>query len=295
MDFGRVEYSQLDHINFKLPKEPYANSNVLKGRNTHDCKFYVGLSKWGKKEWIGKLYPKGTREANFLDEYVKHYNCVELNATHYKLYNSEGIQKWVAKVKHTSFKFCPKVYQGISHFGSFNDKQFLTNTFLDSMKCFGKHLGPMFLQVSDKFGPKRKEELYTYLSTLTKEISIFQEVRHEDWFESKNAEDLFAKLRKLRIGSVITDAAGRRDVAHMHITAPKTMIRFIGNDLHPSDFTRLDEWVSRIKYWVDSGLEEVYFFLHCLDETFAPELSQYLIKQLNEECGAGLKEIEFIC
>jgi hypothetical protein len=72
------------------------------------------------------------------------------------------------------------------------------------------------------------------------------------------------------------------------------MIRFIGNDLHPSDFKRLDDWVSRIKYWVDGGLKEVYFFVHCLNETFAPELSQYLIKQLNEKCEAGLKEIEFI-
>src|SRR5689334_14569127 len=109
MDFGRVEYSELDHINFKLPKEPYSNSKVLKGK-TNRCKFYVGLSKWGRKEWIGKLYPKGTKEANFLEEYVKHYNCIELNATHYKLYSPADIKKWVDKVSHTDFLFSPKVY-----------------------------------------------------------------------------------------------------------------------------------------------------------------------------------------
>jgi len=294
MDFGRVPYSELSQINFELPKEPYFNSGVLKGTPKTHPKFYVGLAKWGRKEWIGKLYPKGTKEANFLDEYVKHFNFIELNATHYKLYSEKDLQKWTDKVSHSDFKFSPKFYQGISHVGSFKDKMFLTDTFLESMVHFGKNLGPIFLQVSDKFGPKRKEELFDYLKDLPKDIQFFLEVRHPDWFIEPTSDELFSTLKKLKIGAVIVDTAGRRDVAHMHIPVPKLFVRFIANDLHATDFVRLDDWVSRIKYWVESGLEAVYFVIHCLNTAAEPELSKYLIHKLNEQCKAGLKEMQFI-
>jgi uncharacterized protein YecE (DUF72 family) len=294
MDFGRVEYSKLTEINFKLPKEPYSNSNVLKGHPTGHPKFNIGLARWGRKEWIGKLYPRGTKEKDFVSEYAKHFNCIELNATHYKIYKKEDLAKWISAVNGKEFKFCPKVHQGISHFGSFSDKQFLTDVFLQTMKGFENNLGPMFLQLSDKFGPKRKEELFTYLVTLPEDVQFFVEVRHPDWFHVPVLNELIYTLQKLKIGFVITDAAGRRDVCHMHLTIPKTMIRFIGNDTDKTDYERLDDWVSRIKYWVESGLEEVYFFIHSIDEKYAPDLAQHLIKGLNEQCNAGLKEIELL-
>lgn len=294
MDFGRVEFSKLDETNFKLPKEPYSNSTVLKGTRTSRPKFYVGLAKWGRKEWIGKIYPRGTKESAFQQEYQKHFNVIEFNSTHYKLSSEEDIERWLTRAADSDIVFCPKVYQGISHFGSFNDKQFLTDTFLANMRKFGKHLGPIFLQVSDKFGPKRKEELFAYLKTLPKDVQFFLEVRHPDWFVTPLMNELVDTLKKLKIGFVIVDTAGRRDVAHMNITIPKTMIRFVANDSHPTDFVRLDEWVSRIKYWMDSGLHEMYFFMHSLDERYAPELANYLIKALNEICGAGLREVKFI-
>jgi uncharacterized protein YecE (DUF72 family) len=294
MDFGRVEFSKLQDINFKLPKEPYSNSTVLNGRPSSDSKFYVGLTKWGRKEWIGRLYPKGTKERSFQQEYQKHFNAVEFNSTHYKLPSEQDIERWLEKAKGSDIIFCPKVYQGISHFGSLSDKQFLTDVFMTSIRKLGNHLGPVFLQVSDKFGPKRKEELFTYLITLPRDIQFFLELRHPEWFHAPVINELVQTLQKLKIGFVITDTAGRRDIVHMNLTIPKTMIRFVANDLHITDFKRLDDWILRIKYWLHSGLQEVYFFMHSVDERYAPELANYLIKGLNERCEAGLKEIKFI-
>lgn len=294
MDFGRVEFSKLHEINFKLPKEPYTNSSVLKGKPTTRPKFYVGLAKWGRKEWIGKLYPKGTKEKDFQREYQKRFNAIEFNSTHYKLPSEDDLKRWLGNANNSGIVFCPKVYQGISHFGTLNDKQFLTDTFVKIISKFGNHLGPAFLQLSDKFGPKRKEELFAYLITLPGDLQFFLELRHPDWFKPSVMNELVTTLQKLKIGFIITDTAGRRDVAHMNLTIPKTMIRFVANDTHPTDFLRLDDWISRIKYWVDGGLQEMYFFMHSLNETYAPELANYLIKGLNENCNAGLEEIEFI-
>lgn len=294
MDFGRVEFSELGQVQFKLTKEPYSNSKVFSGKPSANPKYYVGLSRWGRKEWIGKLYPKGTKEKDFQNQYQKHFNSIEFNSTHYKLPSDEDIQRWLEKADGSDIIFCPKMYQGISHFGRLIDKQFLTDVFVQAMYKFGKHLGPVFFQVSDKFGPKRKEELFNYLATLPQDIQFFLELRHPDWFVSPTIDEVVDTLQKLKIGFSITDTAGRRDVAHMNVTIPKTMIRFVANDLHATDFERLDEWITRIKYWVQGGLEEIYFFVHSLDETNAPELASYLIKGLNEHCNAALREIKFI-
>ena len=294
MDFGRVPEIELNTVDFKLPKDPEWNKDILKNEKKQNPKIYIGCAKWGRKEWIGKIYPKGTKDAQFLDEYVKHYNSIELNASHYKLYNPADIKKWADKTRGNDFLFCPKVYQGISHVGNLKDKQFLTDTFLAGITAFEKNLGPVFLQVSDKFGPKRKEELFEYLQSLPTYLSFFLEVRHPEWFLQPHFNEWILRLKKMGIGFVITDTAGRRDCCHMHLTLSKAFIRYVGNSLHTTDYNRIDDWVKRIQYWIENGLTELYFFMHMHDEAFSPELSVYLVEQINKACELDLKKPQFI-
>lgn len=295
MDFGKVNPEELKTIDLSLPPDPEWNKTILKGKKAEDPKVYVGCAKWGRTEWVGKIYPEGTKEAKFLDHYVHHYNSIELNATHYKTYPPSAIEKWADKAQGKDFIFCPKFPQTISHYSSFVNVDDKTNAFLEGIHAFGKHLGPIFLQVSDRFTPKRKENLFNYLETLPKDLQFFLEVRNPEWFSGKEvSEDLVKTLNKLKVGYVITDAAGRRDCVHMYLTIPKAFIRFVGNSLHPTDYSRIDEWVSRMKYWLDNGLEELYFFMHMHDEAYSPELSEYLIDKMNDECGLSLQKPLFI-
>jgi len=203
--------------------------------------------------------------------------------------------EWAEKAKGKDFVFCPKMYKGVTHFGSLKGKEFVTNEFFRGITGFGEHLGPIFIQVSDSFSPKRKEELFTYLSTLPKDLQFFLEIRHPDWFgNEKEREDLFKFLSNHDLGAVITDTAGRRDCAHMHLTIPKAFIRYVGNSLHETDYTRSDAWTKRIKYWLDNGLQELYFFMHMHDEATSPELTIYLVDKLNEACGLNLIKPKFI-
>jgi uncharacterized protein YecE (DUF72 family) len=295
MEFGRVPETELDHIDFSLPKEPAFNKQVLSGKKTKDPKVYLGCAKWGRTEWVGKIYPAKTKEKDFLEHYVKHYNSIELNATHYKIYGATGIEKWAAKAAGRDFKFCPKMYQGVTHRGSLTGKDFITTEFLRGIIAFGEHLGPVFVQVSDAFSPKRKEELFSFLRSLPTDLQFFLEVRHPDWFaKTEVMEETVEFLRSVNMGFVITDTSGRRDCAHMHLTMPKTFIRYVGNSLHPTDFTRIDEWVARVKYWLSKGMEELYFFMHMHDEATSPELTVYLVDKLNAACGLQLTKPSFI-
>ena len=151
------------------------------------------------------------------------------------------------------------------------------------------------MQVSDSFSPKRKEELFTYLKSLPTDLQFFFEVRHPDWFaKEKDKEDMFNFLKVNNMGAVITDTAGRRDCAHMHLTLPKTFIRYVGNSMHHTDNTRIDAWVERMKYWLDKGMEELYFFMHMHDEATSPELTVYLVDKMNAACGLNLIKPKFI-
>lgn len=295
MEFGRVHESELNNIDFILPSEPLFNQQVLNGLKPLSPKVYIGCAKWGRAEWLGKIYPPKTKEKDFLQHYVQHYNCIELNATHYKVYGADGIAKWAAKTENKDFLFCPKMYQGVTHRGSLLNKDFITTEFLKGILAFDKNLGPVFVQVSDTFTPNRKEELFNFLKSLPTDLQFFLEVRHPDWFGKDDIrEALFATLKALNIGAVITDTAGRRDCCHMYLTIPKVFIRYVGNSLHPTDYTRVDDWIERIQYWLSNNIQEVYFFMHMHDEAFSPELTVYLVDRLNALCGLNLTKPKFI-
>ncbi|HEY1871335.1 MAG TPA: DUF72 domain-containing protein [Chitinophagaceae bacterium] len=294
MQFGQVEPRELNSVDFSLPKEPAFNKQILPGKKNKNAKIYIGCAKWGRVEWIGKVYPEKTKEKDFLKYYVQHYNSIELNATHYKIYGPKAIEKWDANAAGKDFLFCPKMYKGVTHFGRLTGKNFLTTEFFRGILAFGEHLGPVFIQVSDAFSTKRKDELFEFLKSLPTDMQFFLEVRHTDWFKPDMSKELFETLQSLNIGAVITDTAGRRDCAHMHLTIPKTFIRYVGNSLHPTDYTRIDTWIERIKYWLNKGIQDLYFFMHMHNEATSPELTVYLVDKINAACGLNLIKPKFV-
>jgi uncharacterized protein YecE (DUF72 family) len=290
MEFGRLPPKQLNALDFHLAKEPAFNKTILPGKKVSNPMVYVGCAKWGRKEWVGKIYPKGTPEKDFLKLYVDHFNSIELNATGYKLPSQQQVKNWGALAQGKDFLFCPKLVRFIIPNVDNSRNQQNIKLFLDSVKGFGSNLGPVFLMLQENFSPAKSKLLFDLLLDFPKTSQVFVEVRHPDWFsDKKHFMELAKELSLQNAGLIITDTAGRRDVAHMHLTIPKTFIRFVGNSLHKTDFSRIDDWVSRIKLWLGKGLEELYFFMHMHDEAKSPELAVYLIEQLNAKCGLSLK------
>ncbi len=301
MEFGRVESTEIKDIDFTLPEDGQQTTITLaSSKAIENPGFYVGCAKWGRKEWKELIYPKKTKEADFLGEYVKHFNSIELNAVFYSIPKEDQILKWKAMVDantNKDFIFCPKFSRTITHIKRLNNADAETDLYLKAIAAFGNNLGPCFLQVSDNFGPKNIEVLENYLKKLPKDLNVFVEVRHADWFKDAEArKELFEMLAKLKKGSAITDASGRRDCLHMELTTPEAFIRFVGNggSFLDSDKARVDEWIVRIKKWLENGLENVYFFLHQHDEADTPLIADYTIEQFNKHLGSKLDRINFI-
>jgi uncharacterized protein YecE (DUF72 family) len=299
MDFGRAE--NIDDVDFTLPDDHESTGKLLASlkkkksspKAKKGTKAYVGCSKWGIKEWLGVLYPADTKEKAFRDYYIKQFNSIELNASHYKTPSAAQIKGWTEGVD-KDFKFCPKFPRSISHIKRLKDCEKPTEWFYNSMKNFGKNLGASFLQLPPNFAPKNFDVLEKYISSMPKDFDVCVEFRHPAWFsDEKVFNETFEMLRENKIGSVITDTAGRRDVVHTRLTSPTVFLRFVGNNLHPSDFKRVDDWVAKMKKWIESGIENIYFLMHMHDEKDSPELSDYVIKKLNKECGLNLKTPHF--
>lgn len=288
MEFGKV--ADVDAVDFTLPPDDKITIELFKTLKKHKKKpeVYIGCAKWGRPDWIGQIYPKGTKAADFLKHYTTHFNSIELNALFYQLFPKAMIEKW-AGYAGADFRFSPKFSNYITHIKRLKDAEEATDEFLTTISYFGPKLGTSFIQLGDNFLIKNFDTVATYLKKLPRDFDVSIEFRHTDWFKGMASDEMFELMKESGITSVITDTSGRRDVLHMKLTTPKAFIRFMGNGLHRTDYERLNDWVNRLKIWMDEGLETVYFYIHQHDEKHSPILAKHLVEQLNEKCGLHLK------
>lgn len=90
------------------------------------------------------------------------------------------------------------------------------------------------------------------------------------------------------MANVLVATAGRRDLLHMRLTNNEAFVRYVGAN-HSSDYSRLADWVQRLKAWTDHGLRNIHFFVHQNEERASPLLAAHFIKKLNKEIGSELK------
>jgi uncharacterized protein YecE (DUF72 family) len=291
MEFGRNEVV-LNDIDFTLPPDSAGTLHTLSSSaNDGTFKAYVGGTKWADKMLIGKIYPKGTEPAAFLSLYAKSFNTIEFGPTFYMTQPPNKLAEWIAQIEsNKDFKFSPKFTQSISHIRKLTNVAELTKGFYDSLPGFGSHLGQLLLQLGEAFSPKNYNQLASYLKSLNDTEKVALEVRNKNWFgDPVSRAALFDLLRKTNVGTVISDTAGRRDVVHMELTTPVAYIRFAGNGLHQTDYSRIDSWVERLRVWKELGLKSVWFYIHQDNERHTVNLADYLIQKMNNNLNINLQ------
>lgn len=281
MKFGKL--SDISQVNFTLPADPESTKTVLSSLPKAEKPIlYVGCTGWGMKEWVGSVYPANTKTKDYLTHYAKQFNTIELNTTHYRIPSFDTVLKW--KNESTpDFRFCPKIPQAISHSGGMglNDGKLIA--FCEAIQQLEEKMGCCFMQLPPYFSADRIAILKTFLDQFPTHIPLAVEVRHESWFKDEGATNRLADLLAAKnCAFVLTDVAGRRDVLHQQLTNNIAMVRFVGNDLHQTDYERIDEWILRLKDWFANGITEVYFFTHEPDNIQAPKMAKYMVDKAKE-------------
>ncbi|SEE43229.1 Uncharacterized conserved protein YecE, DUF72 family [Tenacibaculum sp. MAR_2010_89] len=284
MKFGKVDHPEL--IDFTMPNNTKATIDLLSKNKISDSpNVYVGCAKWNKADLKG-FYPKGTKDE--LGYYSKQFNSIELNATFYRQFSGEQFAKWKDKTP-SDFKFFPKLTQEISHWKRLEGVQKVVNYYIDNALRLEEKLGTVFLQMHSNFGSKNFSKIENFVKSWPNEIPLAVEVRHPDWYTDKSIfEEYTQLLEENNVANVLVDTAGRRDMLHMRLTNNEAFIRYVGAN-HISDYSRLDDWVVRLKEWTDLGLKNIHFFIHQNLEVESPLLASYFIKKLNKELSINLK------
>lgn len=283
MKFGKLD--SLEGISLQLPSEPAANRALLGTLPAGVTpQLYIGPTGWSMKEWRGRWYPEKARSPDYLRYYGEQFNTIELNTTHYRIPDVDTVRKWYEQTP-PDFRFCPKVPQTISHDGQLGLGGAGIEAFAQAIAGLGEKLGPCFVQLPPYFAADRLPLLGRFLTRWPRALPLAVELRHPSWFADTAAGDaLFATLAEFGAAAVITDVAGRRDVLHLRLTAPFALVRFVGNGLIPSDYSRIEEWLLLLRSW---ALPEVYFFPHEPDNILAPEMVAYMVGRLGETWPAA--------
>lgn len=282
MKFGSVE--EPEKLNLNLPPDHPETQRVLEKSDNGKTEIFVRCAKWNRQE-LKNSYPRGTKDE--LKYYAAQFNYIELNATHYRNFSEDQIQAWCDKTP-DYFRFFPKVNRQISHLRWLNHIEEPTDEYLASVVHFREKLGTIFLQVRDKFAPKFFDRVEAFVNYWPEDIPLAMEFRHPDWFdEGKAAGDLYQLLEEKGIANVICDTAAHRNLLHMRLTNSEAFVRYVGANAS-SDYSRLDEWVMRLKEWQDQGIQKIHFFVHQYEEEESPALAAHFIKGLNAELGSDL-------
>lgn len=285
MKFGQVPNPE--EVSFTIPTDHVDTKRVLARSKAKDLKIYVGCAKWNKAD-LKNFYPKGTKDE--LAYYSTQFNCIELNATFYRLFKADVYSNWYETVP-AGFKFFPKLTQSISHFRRLKDVEELVDISVSNMSHLKEKLGMPFLQMHNNFGPKDIDRVVAFVENWNQyKMPLAMEFRKTEWYNDDSVStELYDLLKKNNISNVLVDTAGRRDLMHMRLTTPNAFIRWVGANHPESDRARLDEWVDRIADWKSQGLQQLNFFVHQNIEKESPLLSAYFIEKLNRKIGTDLQ------
>jgi uncharacterized protein YecE (DUF72 family) len=216
-----------------------------------------------------------------LVHYGRQFNTIEHNTTHYRIPDEATVRRWHDDTPE-DFKFAPKIPQTISHSRLLGTDGSEPAQFCRVIRLLENKLGCSFLQLPPYFEPNDLPVLIQFLEMWPEDLPLAVEVRHSAFFgKSAASERFFDILHDYDKTAVITDVAGRRDVCHLRLTNATAMIRFVGNGLHPTDYTRVQAWTEVVHRWMESGLHALYFFTHEPDNLLAPELAQYVHRQFS--------------
>jgi uncharacterized protein YecE (DUF72 family) len=250
--------------------------------NVGGCPYRIGCSGWNYDSWRhGVFYPNRLPPRRWLEEYARHFDTVEVNATFYRLPTEKAVQGWVEQTP-AEFVFAVKMSRYVTHQKRLRDLP-------PSLEVFYERIGP--LVQSPKLGPvlwqlpptfrRDDERLAEALAQLPKGRHAF-EFRHESWF----ADEVYELLRAHGAALVIADSPRYPFQTH-ELTAEFTFIRFHhGKRGRGGNYSEreLEEWAQRIEAW--RRRVDVYAYFNNDWQGYAPRNALRLKARLEQGGGA---------
>ncbi|MGH9630926.1 MAG: DUF72 domain-containing protein [Bryobacteraceae bacterium] len=174
---------------------------------TKPGKVYIGTSGWNYKHWREEIYPKGLRQASWIDFIAERFNTVEVNTSFYRIPKSETLEQWQAQTPN-NFRFAVKLWRGITHYKKLLNSAQYTESFLKAIDVLrpGRR-APLLIQLPPN-QRKNTDKLGAFLDEL-KELSVSKwrvavEFRHPEWLD----QDVYRLLDRRGMAICLHDMSG---------------------------------------------------------------------------------------
>ena len=119
-------------------------------------KLHIGTMGWSYNFWVNNFYPPNTKPEDFLQEYSKHFNTLEVNSSFYRVPSTSTIKNWDDQTK-SNFLFSIKAPQKITHGKLAEENSDYLDFFLNNVSILGTKLGPILFQFPPTFKSEKFE------------------------------------------------------------------------------------------------------------------------------------------
>lgn len=162
----------------------------------------VGTSGWHYPHWVDRFYPAELGSQDWLQYYARHFRCVEINNTFYRLPAMDSIEHWLAQTP-KDFSFALKASRYITHMKKLRDCATALFEFLSLARHFGDRLAAILLQLPPHWHVNH-DRLADFLRLLPDDLRFAMEFRDPSW----HVEDTYRLLREYGVAFCQFDLAG---------------------------------------------------------------------------------------
>ena len=162
---------------------------------------------WSYDFWRGNFYPQDMKAAEYLHEYSKHFDTVEVNNTFYRIPSENTVMKWGQQTPR-GFLFALKFPRVITHVKMLRNCENEVNRFLEYASKLEDKLGPLLLQFPPTFRNQHLHLLKDFLPSLPKKYRFAVEARNRELQQEK----FYSLLRENRIALVMLDRASMPEI-----------------------------------------------------------------------------------
>ena len=255
--------------------------------------YRLGLPAWAFPGWKGRYFAP---DVPMLRSYASVFNAVEGNTTFYRIPDPGTVDAWRDAVAGRDFRFCFKLPRTVTHERRPDTGDL--HRFLRAIEPLGDYLGPLFVQLPAKVGPRDLPHLHALLERLPSDRRIVIEVRDHRFFEEPGL--LVPLIDAFDLGRVVLDSRPLYEGDRTHpdvLTAlhekpdlpvlPEVYngIEFVRLILHPdmaSNERYIEEWAPRIAASVRDGVDS-YMMIHCPNNLHCPPLAEQFHTALGRE------------
>ncbi len=191
------------------------------------ARLLVGTSGYSYPDWVGPVYPEGTRPKDYLPLYAKRFGFVELNFCFYRQPEAAAVERLRSRAP-AEFQFSAKAHRSLTHERPADVRE-AARVFLEGIRPLREsgQLAAVLLQFPYRFhyAPESRRYLDQVCRAL-EGVPLAVEFRNRDW----QRERVVAELARRGVSLVSVDLPSLPELPPplLSPTSPMAYIRFHG-------------------------------------------------------------------